>query len=106
MPAELVFGMRKPSEALKPYKPCSNCWICEGWSEAKFEFEVASNFEKVEKVRVHLSTDDYKPHIMKELPRVPTPPPSVHSSKSSLFSEHSTSRPRPGTSVKKRSGKY
>lgn len=33
----------------------------------KFSFEVSGFTEKIEEVKVHISTDDYRPHIMKEV---------------------------------------
>jgi hypothetical protein len=41
-------------------KAASNCWICEGWSEYKFEVIPPTKIdEKTVPVYLHLSTDDY-----------------------------------------------
>ena len=49
----------------------SNCWICEGWSEVKFLFNITTcNIPLTEEdgvlkgVNIHLDFDDYRPDVM------------------------------------------
>ena len=50
----------------------SNCWICEGWSEVKFMFDLTTADVKLtpedgelKGVNIHLDFDDYQPNVMK-----------------------------------------
>ena len=44
----------------------TNCWICEGWSQMKFEVAVPerNNGLDIESVWIHLEFEDYKPMVM------------------------------------------
>ena len=48
-------------------KANSNCWICEGWTEFKFEFE-PPNIEKIDNdtmpIMLHLSCDRYHGELL------------------------------------------
>ena len=48
----------------------SNCWICEGWTQIRFEFipGVTSRHKvgKYDNVYVHLSFEDYQPDLLEE----------------------------------------
>ena len=49
-------------------KACSNCWICEGWTEVKFIWQpgVSSQTEhdKETPIYLHLSSANYKPELL------------------------------------------
>ncbi|CAI2364059.1 unnamed protein product [Moneuplotes crassus] len=60
------------------YRGTTNCWICEGWSEVKFHFDVTtSNIPLTEEdgvlkgVNIHLDFDDYRPDVMKRASKNP-----------------------------------
>ncbi len=44
------------------------CWICEGWSEMKFEWKVGKSGTSVHKepVYIHFDFDEYKPWLMEK----------------------------------------
>lgn len=56
------------NEKLFSLKAASNCWICEGWTEIKFEFTpgVSSNIEidETKPLMLHVDCDDYEPDLM------------------------------------------
>ena len=44
---------------------CSNCWICEGWTEYQFEFKPPEWVDyEVVPVKLHLSIDNYQGQII------------------------------------------
>ena len=44
---------------------CSNCWICEGWTEHQFEFKPPEWVDyEVVPVKLHLSIDNYQGQII------------------------------------------
>lgn len=53
-------------------KANSNCWICEGWTQVKFEWNpgISSNHQIDPEIGVflHLSCDDYSPDLLLEDP--------------------------------------
>ena len=44
----------------------TNCWICEGWSQMKFEVSVPDRSigQDIQSVWIHLEFEDYKPMVM------------------------------------------
>jgi len=48
----------------------SHCWICEGWTQVKFEFDPSDstlahlNPGPDDQINIHLSIDDYKPDTL------------------------------------------
>lgn len=41
------------------------CWICEGWSEMKFEWKVGKSGTGIrEPVYIHFDFDEYRPWLM------------------------------------------
>ena len=61
---EVKMGTVK-STARVALKACSNCWICEGWSEYVFEFRPLQMVDVATvPVRLHLSCDGYKGELL------------------------------------------
>jgi hypothetical protein len=61
---EMNIGTKRNTKHLE-LRVNSNCWICEGWSEYKFEFVPPEKIDAViVPVRIHLSTDDYEGEIL------------------------------------------
>ena len=57
------------SKPLLSLHACSNCWICEGWTEVRFEWDpilspVQPHDPKTIPVYLHLSTDGYAPELI------------------------------------------
>ena len=44
----------------------TNCWICEGWSQMKFEVAVPDRSigQEIQSVWIHLEFEDYRPMVM------------------------------------------
>ena len=45
------------------------CWICEGWSEMKFEWKIGKSGQSSavkEPVYIHFDFDEYKPWLMEK----------------------------------------
>ena len=44
----------------------TNCWICEGWSQMKFEVSVPDRSigQDIQSVWIHFEFEDYKPMVM------------------------------------------
>lgn len=48
------------------YRPTSNCWVCEGWTEQTFEFKLGSSFpDIVDPVHIHFEYNFFKPELMR-----------------------------------------
>lgn len=48
------------------YRPVSNCWVCEGWSEQTFEFKLGKSYpDIVDPVHIHFEYNFYKPELMR-----------------------------------------
>ena len=64
---DLNIGKIKSKQKIK-LKACSNCWICEGWTEVKFEFTpgISSSepYDPEQPIYLHASTDDYAEDLM------------------------------------------
>jgi hypothetical protein len=64
---ELQTGKVKSKEKIK-LSACSNCWICEGWTEVKFEFTpgISSNVphDPDKPLYLQISSDDYEKDLM------------------------------------------
>lgn len=67
MKPELNIGQIK-NKLMLDLKANSNCWICEGWTKVKFEWNlgISSNhhIDPEKGVYVHLSSDDYKGDLL------------------------------------------
>ncbi|CAI2371034.1 unnamed protein product [Moneuplotes crassus] len=49
----------------------SNCWICEGWTEVRFEWRLnpdQSDKNKRNRIKIHLSCDNYEPDKLRKDP--------------------------------------
>eukprot|EP00347_Sterkiella_histriomuscorum_P017331 403349792 len=55
-------SISQPGSSLQKYKVKDNCWICEGWSEFKFDLRVPQHIGV--EVYLHFDFDDYKPDLM------------------------------------------
>ena len=59
-----------PNQEYHKLKAFSNCWICEGWTEARFEFLPGITYPKrlgeFENIYLHFSFEGYKPDLMSE----------------------------------------
>lgn len=66
---ELRTGKAKTSR-LYSLHAFSNCWICEGWSEVRFEWRISQKNQELKKnkVKIHLSCDNYAPDKMRRDP--------------------------------------
>lgn len=42
----------------------TNCWICEGWTDHDFTWNIFKNGKVEEMAFVHLDFDEYRPHLM------------------------------------------
>ena len=54
---------------MRELEVCSNCWICEGWTEVKFVYECgvsddSPGHDPFKPITLHLEVDDWKPDIM------------------------------------------
>jgi NLR family CARD domain-containing protein 3 len=48
------------------YRPSSNWWVCEGWTEQTFEFTLGKSFpDIVDPVHIHFEYNLFKPELMK-----------------------------------------
>ena len=61
-------GTLKNQELLK-LKANSNCWICEGWTEVRFEYKPGvsddnPNHDKFDPIYLHLECDEYEKDLM------------------------------------------
>lgn len=62
----LKIGQIKNQAHIK-LKAQSNCWICEGWTEFKFNYIPKSKVDtKIQPVALHVSCDNYEPHLLAE----------------------------------------
>ena len=57
-----------PNQEFHKLKALSNCWICEGWVQAYFEFipQVTHKYKlgEFDNIYLHLSFEGYKPDLM------------------------------------------
>lgn len=58
-------SITQPGAALQKYKVKDNCWICEGWSEFKFDLKVPQHIGA--EVYLHFDFDDYRPDLMPQI---------------------------------------
>ena len=56
--AQKSTGTVKNSMAIE-LRVADNCWICEGWTEVKFEFESEDIDVDIVPVKLHVSCDNY-----------------------------------------------
>eukprot|EP00347_Sterkiella_histriomuscorum_P005610 403355936 len=57
------------NKQLLKLKACSNCWICEGWTEVKFEFKPGVSddnpvHDKFQPIYLHLECDNFQSDLM------------------------------------------
>ena len=67
--AQLITGTL-PNKGFHEMNALSNCWICEGWREVRFEFipgVTSSNIlTEFDNVFVHINSDNYRPDLLIE----------------------------------------
>lgn len=58
--------MKFSKQNMHHYRPSSNCWVCEGWTEQIFEFKLGSSFpDIVDPLHIHFEYNFFKPELMR-----------------------------------------
>lgn len=65
IPAKQQLKKQSANQKLKSYQ---NCWVCEGWSEKKFQWKPQISGESIkEPIYIHFDFDEYRPWLMEKV---------------------------------------
>ena len=65
-----VFNVDRCGQVDRKLRAVSNCWICEGWSNVRFQFTPSGKVdEKTVVVKLHLECDEYRGQLLQCLSR-------------------------------------